>query len=48
VATEVLEEGRRIETVLRRLGHVDMRTPMGYAEVSDARLRAELEGGPRR
>lgn len=48
VATELLEEGHRIETVQRRLGHLDIRTTMGYAEVSDARLRAELEGGPRR
>jgi integrase/recombinase XerD len=48
VATELLEEGHRIETVQRRLGHKDIRTTMGYAEVSDARMRTELEGGPRR
>ena len=47
-ATELLEEGHKIETVQRRLGHRDIRTTMGYAEVSDARVRAELEGGPRR
>ncbi|MBX0330931.1 tyrosine-type recombinase/integrase [Oscillochloris sp. ZM17-4] len=47
-ATELLEEGHKIETVQRRLGHRDIRTTMGYAEVSDAAIRAELEGGPRR
>jgi site-specific recombinase XerD len=47
-ATELLEEGHKIETVQRRLGHKDIRTTMGYAEVSDAMVRAELEGGPRR
>jgi hypothetical protein len=34
--------------VHRRLRHKDIRTTMGYAEVSDARVRAELEGRPRR
>jgi integrase len=48
VATELLEEGHRIEMVQRRLGHKDIQTTMGYAEVSDARVRAELEGRPRR
>ncbi|NTU85921.1 MAG: tyrosine-type recombinase/integrase [Chloroflexales bacterium] len=47
-ATELLEEDHKIETVQRRLGHKDIRTTMGYAEVSDAMVRAELEGGPRR
>jgi len=47
-ATELLEEGHKIETVQRRLGHKDIRTTMGYAEVCDARVRADLEGGPRR
>lgn len=47
-ATELLEDGHKIETVQRRLGHSDIRTTMGYAEVSDARVRAELEGGTRR
>lgn len=47
-ATELLEHGHTIETVQRRLGHKDIRTTMGYAEVSDATVRAELEGGPRR
>lgn len=46
-ATELLEEGHKVETVQRRLGHKDIRTTMGYAEVSDARVRAELEGKPR-
>jgi site-specific recombinase XerD len=46
-ATELLEEGHKIETVQRRLGHRDIRTTMGYAEVNDAAVRAELEGGPR-
>lgn len=44
----MLEQGHRIETVQRRFGHKDIRAMMGYAEVSDARVRAELEGGPRR
>jgi site-specific recombinase XerD len=47
-ATELLEAGHTIEIVQRRLGHRDIRTTMGYAEVSDATVRAELEGGPRR
>ncbi|NNJ12982.1 tyrosine-type recombinase/integrase [Chloroflexales bacterium ZM16-3] len=47
-ATELLEAGHQIETVQRRLGHRDIRTTMGYAEVSDAAVRAALEGGPRR
>ena len=48
VATELFEQGHRLETLQRRLGHADIRTTMGYAEVSDAWVRAELEGGPRR
>lgn len=47
-ATQLLEDGHKLETVQRRLGHKDIRTTMGYAEVSDARVRAELEGGPQR
>ena len=47
-ATELLEQGHKLETVQHRLGHRDIRTTMGYAEVSDAAVRAELEGGPRR
>jgi len=47
-ATALLEESHKIETVQRRLGHKDIRTTMGYAEVSDAAVRAELEGGRRR
>mgnify|MGYP005849010941 CR=1 FL=1 len=46
-ATELLAAGHTVETVQRRLGHKDIRTTMGYAEVSDARVRADLEGGPR-
>ena len=45
-ATELLEDGHKIEVVQRRLGHKDIRTTMGYAEVNDAALRAALEGGP--
>lgn len=47
-ATELLELGHKLETVQRRLGHKDIRTTMGYAEVSDAAVRAALEGGPGR
>lgn len=47
-ATELLEQGHKVETVQRRLGHKDIRTTLGYAEVSDGAVRAELEGGPRR
>ena len=46
-ATELREEGHKIEVVQRRLGHKDIRTTMGYAEVNNAALRAALEGGPR-
>jgi site-specific recombinase XerD len=46
-ATALLEEGHQVETVQRRLGHIDIRTTMRYAEVPDAAVRAALEGGPR-
>ena len=47
-ATELLEEGHKIGTVQRRRGHKDIRATMGYAEISAAAVRAELEGKPRR
>jgi len=47
-ATELLEEGHKLEIVQRRLGHRDIRTTMGYAEVNDATVRAELEAGKKR
>jgi len=44
----LLEEGHKIETVQRRLGHKGIRTTMGSAEISDAMVSAELERRSRR
>jgi len=44
----LLEEGDKIETVQRRLGHKGIRITIGYAEISAAAVLAELECKPRR
>jgi hypothetical protein len=35
---------KRVEIVQRVLGHRDIRSTLGYAELQDARVRAALEG----
>jgi integrase/recombinase XerD len=42
--TALLEQGQSLETVQRVLGHRDIRSTQGYAEVTDAQVRAALEG----
>lgn len=41
--TDLLAEGQPIEIVQRVLGHRDIRSTLGYAEVSEAQVRAALE-----
>jgi site-specific recombinase XerD len=42
-ATELLEQGQRIEIVQRVLGHRDPRSPQGYADLTERQVRAALE-----
>jgi integrase/recombinase XerD len=42
-ATELVEQGQRIEIVQRVLGHRDPRSTQGYAELHEAQVRAALE-----
>lgn len=42
-ATELVEQGLRLEIVQRVLGHRDPRSTQGYAEIAEAQLRAALE-----
>jgi integrase/recombinase XerD len=42
-ATELVEQGQRLEIVQRVLGHRDPRSTQGYAELAEAQLRAALE-----
>lgn len=41
--TDLLAEGKSIEIVQRVLGHCDIRSTLGYAEVSEAQVRSALE-----
>ncbi len=41
--TDLLAEGQPIEIVQRVLGHRDIRSTLGYAEVSEAQVRSALE-----
>lgn len=41
--TELLEEGKPLEIVQRVLGHRDIRSTQGYADLSEAQVRAALE-----
>ena len=43
--TELIEQGLALEVVQRALGHADIRSTQGYAELSDERLRSELARG---
>ena len=42
--TELIEEGKPLEIVQRVLGHRDIRSTQGYADLSEAQVRAVLEG----
>lgn len=42
--TELVEEGKPLEIVQRVLGHRDIRSTQGYADLSEAQVRAALEG----
>lgn len=44
-ATELIEQGHRMEIVQRVLGHRDPRSTQGYAELSEMAVRAALETG---
>jgi len=43
--SELLAQGQRLEIVQRVLGHRDIRSTQGYAELQDAHVRAALEDG---
>jgi len=42
-ATELVEQGQRLEIVQRVLGHRDPRSTQGYAELAEAQVREALE-----
>lgn len=44
-ATELVEQGQRMEIVQRVLGHRDPRSTQGYAELAEAQVRLALELG---
>lgn len=46
--SELLAQGQRIEIIQRVLGHRDIRSTLGYAELQEAQVRAALEGGDAR
>lgn len=41
--SELLAQGQPIEIIQRVLGHKDIRSTLGYAELSEAQVRAALE-----
>jgi integrase/recombinase XerD len=41
--SELLAQGQRVEIVQRVLGHRDIRSTLGYAELQEAQVRAALE-----
>jgi hypothetical protein len=41
--SELIAQGQRIEIVQRVLGHRDIRSTLGYAELQEAQVRAALE-----
>ncbi|MBV9169142.1 MAG: tyrosine-type recombinase/integrase [Chloroflexi bacterium] len=41
--SELIAQGQRIEIVQRVLGHRDIRSTLGYAELHDTQVRAALE-----
>ncbi len=46
--SELIAQGQRIEIVQRVLGHRDIRSTLGYAELQEAQVRAALEQPDRR
>jgi len=42
--SELIAQGQRVEIVQRVLGHRDIRSTLGYAELQDTQVRAALEG----
>jgi integrase/recombinase XerD len=46
--SELIAPGQRVEIVQRVLGHRDIRSTLGYAELQDAQVRAALEGAAAR
>ena len=42
--SELIAQGQRVEIVQRVLGHRDIRSTLGYAELLDTQVRAALEG----
>lgn len=45
--SELIEQGQRVELVQRVLGHRDIRSTLGYADLNDQQVRAALEDRPR-
>jgi integrase/recombinase XerD len=43
--SELIAQGQRVEIVQRVLGHRDIRSTLGYAELREDQVRAALEGG---
>ena len=41
--SELIAQGQRVEIVQRVLGHRDIRSTLGYAELQEAQVRAALE-----
>ena len=46
--SDLIAQGQRVEIVQRVLGHRDIRSTLGYAELQDAQVRAALELSPPR
>ena len=46
--SDLIAQGQRIEIVQRVLGHRDIRSTLGYAELQEAQVRAALEHTTRR
>lgn len=46
--SELIAQGQRVEIVQRVLGHRDLRSTLGYAELQDVQIRAALERLPPR
>ena len=44
--SELIAQGQRVEIVQRVLGHRDIRSTLGYAELNEAQVRAALECPP--
>jgi integrase/recombinase XerD len=42
--TELVEAGKALEIVQRVLGHRDIRSTQGYADLTEAQVRAALGG----